>query len=140
MDWKLQTDLMVKEEWSNKSKQGHSNFIFSFTGPTDPNFSKIRIKTSQKDQICICKTSDIIQSCSNNKKKRYNFFRGLQKMEKAKKWSQELFAFSFVVPSFQSHLSLITKSVLRNLHLFAMSSIAIYKVLYDTIYFILRCA
>ena len=63
-------------------------------------------------------------------------------MEKARKWSQELFALSFVVPSFQSHLSLITisnycfyKSALRNLHLLTMLSNAIHKVLYDTTYF-----
>ena len=65
-------------------------------------------------------------------------------MEKATKWSQKLFAFSFLVPSFQSHLSLITisnycfhKSALRNLHLFTVLSNAVYKGLYDTIYFTL---
>ena len=53
-----------------------------------------------------------------------------------------MFAFSFVVPSIQSHLSLITisnycfyKSALRNLHLLTMLSNAIHKVFYDTTYF-----
>ena len=52
------------------------------------------------------------------KKKHYNLFIVLQKKYKARKWSQELFAFSFAVPYFQSHLSLIT--IFTKIHIFIL--------------------
>ena len=46
-------------------------------------------------QICISAPLNIIHSCSNNKKGAHY---DLQKLEKAMKRSQELYALSFVVP------------------------------------------
>ena len=63
-------------------------------------------------------------------------------MKRTNNGSQELFAFSLVLPFVQSHLSLITisnycfyKFALRNLYLFKMSSNSIYKVFHGKIYF-----
>ena len=63
-------------------------------------------------------------------------------MKRTNNGSQELFAFSLVLPFVQSHLSLITISnycfyqfALRNLYLFKMSSNSIYKVFHGKIYF-----
>lgn len=102
-----------------KSRFGHTNLSFSLTGPSDPNYSKIKKKILQKSQICFCKTLNIIQSWSNSKETIC-----LQIFQRWR-WSEELFAFSFVVPSFQGYLSLISilnycfyKPVLRNLHFF----------------------
>ena len=110
-----------------KSRFGHTNLIFSLTGPSDPNCSKIKKKILQKSQICFCKTLNIIQSWSNKKETIC-----LQIFQRWR-WSEELFAFSFVVPSFQGYLSLISilnycfyKPVLRNLHFFTKSIIFFY--------------
>ena len=115
---------------------------FSLKGPIDPHFSNIKIKIShKKNQVCFCQTISFNHALTIKKKHYNNLFTGLQKMEKARKWSQELLASSFVVPSFQRHLPLITilNYCLTNLlsETFICSrcyqTLFIYKVLYDNI-------
>ena len=120
-----------------KSRFGHTNLSFSLTGPSDPNYSKIKKKILQKSQICFCKTLNIIQSWSNSKETIC-----LQIFQRWR-WSEELFAFSFVVPSFQGYLSLISilnycfyKPVLRNLHFFTKSIIFFIVTDWPYIFFI----
>ena len=91
---------MEREEYTCRFL-GHTNLIYSLTDLADPNISKIKIISQKKVRFFSCRVLTI-------KKKHYILFTGPQKMEKARKWSQELFAFSFVVPSFQSHRSLTT--------------------------------
>ena len=68
---------MEREEYTCRFL-GHTNLIYSLTDLADPNFSKIKIKISQK------KVRFFLMSCSNNKKEAlYSVYRS-SKDEKSK--------------------------------------------------------
>ena len=45
----------------------NANHLFNLVGLTDPKFSKMKLKVPQKNQICFCKTINIVQLCHSNK-------------------------------------------------------------------------